>query len=530
MKVEHQVLDTCEATLTIEVDAAQIEEAKRKAARKLAQRYNIPGFRKGKAPYEIMIRHFGDGAVLEAALDDLAQLVYEQALDETKLVPIGPGQMTDAKLDPPVFTFHVPLRPEVNLGDYRSVRLGYAEATVTDEALADYLEHMREHEAILEPVEREAQLNDVVTVDIVGKLILNSANSSALDGSAADALQPESGPEPASVQATPASASAPEAEAMPPPASPTEEFLMDDKDVEVVIDPKLNWPAPGFAEKLIGLKADDDRHVELTFPGDYANESLRGRLAHFDVKCKAVKSRTLPEWDDELAKSLGDYESVADLRAKSRELLLSQAKRRLDDEYAKSVVDIVVAGAAVKYPPYLFDRELDEMTEDLDRRLREQNLTLEDYKKVTGRTDEQIRAELEPGARERLRRSLVLSKVVTQEGLTVEEADITHRIEMIAPLFGKDAGKYRKMMSADTARRSVGYDLLSDKAVTRLVAIAKGENPPLADSLEILSEANELPPEEVALVGEATVEPAVESVPVAESAPTSEAAAEPAAE
>ena len=491
MKVEHEILDTCEAKLTIEVDPAQIDEAKRKAARKLAGQYAIPGFRKGKAPYEIVVRHFGDGAVTEAALDDLAQIVYGQALDETKLEPVGPGQMTDAKLDPPVFTFMVPLRPEIDLGVYRDTRLGYTEPTVTEGALNDALEHQREHEAILEPVERESQIGDVLTVDVIGKVILEQPEPSGEAASSDSA--PDAGTQPAAAE--------------PEPAPTTEEFLMDDKDVEVVLDPKLNWPAPGFAEKVVGIKADESRHMELTFPEDYANESLRGKLAYFDVTCKGVKSRALPEWDDELAKSLG-YESVADMRTRVNDSLLAQAKRRLNDEYSKSVLDIVVSGSAVKYPPYLFDREIEEMTDDLDRRLREQNLTLDDYKKVTGRTDEQIREELEPNARERLRRSLVLSKVIEAEGLTVEDEAVTHRIELMAALFGKEANKYRKMMSTDTARRSVRYDLLSDKAVQRLVAIANGENPPLPGSIEILSEPSE--PDSVA-----------------ETAPIVEAAAEP---
>lgn len=494
MKIEQQPLDHCELQLTIELDAAQVEEAKRKAARKLAQKYAIPGFRKGKAPYEIVVRNVGEGSVLEAALDDLTQTVYQKALDELDLDPIGPGQMTDAKLDPPVFTFTVPLRPEIDLGNYRDVRLGYTEAAVTEEALDEALDHMREHEAVLEPAERPAQTGDVVTMDVSGKLILRPAESSV---------------ESASAEATPAPDSGSEA-----PTEPTEEFLMDDKDVELLLDPKLNWPASGFAEKLAGIQADEDRHIELTFPDDYANESLRGKLAHFEVKCKGVKSRTLPEWDDELAKSLGEYESLADMRQKVNETLLAQAKRRVDDEYAKSAMDIVVAGSTVKYPPYLLDRELEEMMGDLDRRLREQNLTLEDYKKVTNRTDEQVREELEPSARERLRRSLVLSKVIELEGLTVGDEELNSRVEVMSAFFGKDADRYRKLMSDERARRSVRYDMLSEQAVQRVAAIAKGENPPLPAKTEIIQEVTAV--EEAALAVEAE--------------PAAEAAAEPKAE
>lgn len=490
MNINKEILDTSEAKLTVEVDPSQMDEARKRAARKLAQRYNIPGFRKGKAPYEIILRHLGEGAITEAALEDIVDIIYPQVIDQSGVDAIGPGQLADAKMDPPVFTFMVPLRPEVDTGTYRSVRLGYDEPTVTEEALTEYLEHLREHEAVLQPVEREAAMTDVVTIDVTGKL-LAVPETPAPVAEPAEAEPAEGSTEPA-VEAKPAQA---------------EEFLMEDKDVEVLLAPDLTWPAPGFGEKLVGIKPDEDRSFDLAFPDDYSNDSLKGRLAHYDVKCKGVKSRVLPEWDDELAKTLG-YESLADMRTKAQSTLESQGKQRYNDEYTQSVVDIVVSGSTVKYPPYLYDREIEEMTQDLDRRLREQNLTLDDYKKVTGRTDEQIREELDPSARERLRRSLVLGKVIDQEGLTVSEQDITDRIEMMAGLFGKDADKYRKMMRSEDARRSVRYDLLSDIAVRRLVAIAKGESvPEPGGSLEILSEANEVPFSHPEPVEGATEEP-----------------------
>jgi len=483
LKIEQQPLDTCEVQLKIELEPAQIDEAKRKAARKLAQRYSIPGFRKGKAPYEIVIRHLGEDNVLEAAVEDLSQTLYKQALDELDLDAVGPGQMTDAQLDPPVFTYTVPLRPEVELGNYRDVRLGYVEADVTEEALNESLEHMREYEAVLEPVDRPAELGDVITVDVVGKVMMESA-----------APREES-----------ASAPAPDSESETQP-QPTEEFLMDDKDVEVLLDPKLNWPAPGFADKVAGMKIDEERRVELTFPDDYPNESLRGKGAHFEVICKGMKSRSLPEWDDELAKSLGNYESLADLRAKVREALVAQAKRRADEEYAKSAVDIVVAGATVKYPKYLLESEIEDMKEDLDRRLRERNLTLEDYKKISGVTDEKLREDLEPSARERLRRSLTISKVIEAERLTVGDDEVEGRIDLMSALFGKDSDRYRKMMQTANARRSVRFDLLSEQAVKRVVAIAKGENPPLPATTEIIAEAQ--PVDEAAPAAELDSAPA----------------------
>ena len=455
MKIEQKPLDTCEVELTVEVDAEQLEKAKRAVARRLAQKHSIPGFRKGKAPYEVVLRAVGEGAVMEGAVNELGQDVYKAALEEAKLEPYAPSELAEVKLNPMVFVFKVPTRPEVDLGAYRSVRLGYTEPDVTEEALNETLERMREHQAVLEPVERAALIGDVIMLDISG--VLKPPPPAAPD-------------EPS-----------PENEAASPPEPPGDEFLMDDKDVEVLLQPDLNWPLPGFAEKVVGIAAGDERHFELNFPDNYGNESLRGRLAHFDVKCNSVKSRTLPEWDDELAKSLGDYESLADLRAKVRDELLELAKRRLDEEYGKSVVDTVVAGTTVKYPPALLAREVDDLVDDLDRRLREQKLTVKEYMKIQKITEEQMRQDLQPHARERLRRSLALSKVIEIEGLTVTEEEVAAHIETATAPFGAQAEQFKTLLNSEPGRRSIRVDLLSRRAVDRVKAIAKGENPPLPE-------------------------------------------------
>lgn len=454
MKIEQKPLDTCEVELTVEVDAERLEKAKRAAARRLAQKYSIPGFRKGKAPYEIVLHTVGEGTVMEEAVDELGQEMYKAALEETKLEAYAPVELAEVKLNPVVFVFKVPTQPEVDLGAYRSVRLGYTEPGVTEDALNETLERMREHQAVLEPVERAAQIGDVIMLDIAG------------------VLKP--------LPAAPGEPS-PENEAASPPEPAGDEFLMDDKDVEVLLQPDLNWPMPGFAEKVVAIAVGDVRHFELNFPDDYGNDSLRGRLARFDVKCNSVKSRTLPEWDDELAKSLGDYESLADLRAKVRDELLELAKRRLDEEYGKSAVDTVVAGTTVKYPPALLGREVDDLVDDLDRRLREQKLTVKEYLKIQKITEEQMRQDMEPHARERLRRSLALGKVIEVEGLTVTEEEVAAHIETMAAPFGAQAAQFKTLLNSEQGRRSIRVDLLSRRAVDRVKAIAKGENPPLPE-------------------------------------------------
>ncbi|MBI3176640.1 MAG: trigger factor, partial [Chloroflexi bacterium] len=512
-KIEQQPLDTCEVRLSVEVDPAEAEQAKRAAARRLAQKYKIPGFRLGKAPYEIIARHLGESAVWEEAMEPLGQKVYKAALTEAGLHAFAPGQLVDVKLDPVTFTFNVPLPPEVALGDYRSARLGYDDPEITEEALDAALEHLREHQAVLEPVERAAQLGDVITMDIAG------AAEPAADPSA-EAPADSAGPvEPA-----------PAAEDVATP--PGDEFLLDDKDIEVLLDPELEWPVPGFVETVAGIAVGEERHIELRFPDDYGNETLRGRLGKFDVKCTSVKSRSVPEWDDELAKSLGEYESLADMREKVRAELFASAQHEKTEEYNRSVVDVVVAGASVRFPPALLQEEVDDLVQDLDRRLHEQKLTVNDYLKIQKLTLEKLRADLEAPARERLRRSLVLSKVIAVEGVEVTDSDITERIERIVSPFGDNSDRFRELFQTEVARRSTRLDLLTEKAIARLASIARGENPPLPEPAAEEAEPAEgvaAPAAEVILVEEVPpVEYAVE--PVATEAAAEESSVEPVAD
>lgn len=519
--------------MVVEVDNEQVEKAKRAAARRISQKYNIPGFRKGKAPYEIVVRNFGDAAILEEALDDLGQEVYRAALDESQIDPFAPGSLVDMKLDPMMFTYNVSLKPIVELGDYRSIRLGHSEPEVTEEALNNSLEAMRNEQAVLEQVERSAQMGDVITLDVKGTAKPMAGETAPASSEAAEAVAPESAP----VESTPTS------EASQPTSTDStalpdhdpdhdhghdpdhnhehdDDFLMDDKDVEVLLDPKTDWPMPGFAEQVVGMSANEERHFELKFTDDYPNETLHGRTAAFDVKCARVQSREAPEWDDELAKSLGDYESLADLRAKVKENLLASARRRQDSEYGQAAVDVMVAAATIKYPPLLLKEEVDGMVEDLDRRLREQRLTLDDYLRIQKVTIEKVRQDLEPAANERLRRALVMNKIVELEGLAVADADINARVELMASLFGEEGHKYRKVLNSENGRRSIRLDLLSERSMQRIAAIAKGLAPELnAEKVETAAPAVEtpeaFPPQ--AVTSEETATP--------ESAPTSEGAA-----
>jgi trigger factor len=430
LKIETQRNDDCTLTLTVEVEDERVQPALRAAARDISRRYPIPGFRPGKAPYEVILRQVGEGALYEAALEKLGQKVYEEALDQEKIEAFAPGSLKDMQLKPMALKFIIPLRPVVELGDYRALRVDYTPPAISDEELNDALEHLREHQAVLEPLERPAALNDVAVLDVTG--YLNEGQNPS-------------------------------------------DFLLADKDVALLLDEKADWPMMGFAPQVVGMQAGDQKKFDLAFPEDYANESLRGQAAHFEVTCKEVKSRTLPEWGDDLAKEIGDYESLEDLRAKVKAELAGQAERSSGRDYTREVMDQLVEQAAVKYPPVLLERELDDMLEDLDRRLHEQRLTLEDYLKIEKKTKEELREEYKPQAESRLKRALVLSTVVELEGLEVSNEDIDSQITALSAPLGEHADKLRQTFSTATGRRMLASDLLTNKALARLTALAKGE-------------------------------------------------------
>lgn len=466
LKIQTEERETRLLTMTVEVAPERLESARRAAARRLSQRVEIPGFRKGKAPFEIVRRQFGDGALNEEALENLGQEVYKEALEEGDIDPILPGSLEDVKFDPLVLTYSVPLRPSVDLGDYRSIRLEFQPEVVSEERFQEELEHLREHQAVLDPVERPAVLGDVVVANVSGQLISESA-----------------------------------------PAE--QDYLLDDRSVSVIVEEGLKWPVPGFAAHLVGMSAGEHKSVDYTFPEDYANEELRGKPARFNVQVLEVKSRYLPEWSDNLAQAIGDYETLLDLRLKLRAQLQEQANREAEGKYASEVFDQVVAGAKVEFPRALLEEEVRGLVEDLDVRLKEQGLKLEDYLKLQNKSREELALELEPDARRRLTRSLVLYRVMEVENISVDDSDLDQRAEALSGIVQQTPERVKQLLLSDRYRPGIVMDLLRSRTLERLAAIARGENP------EIEPAAEEAPPlmEGLSQVPEPPAEPATAAEP-----------------
>ncbi|MFA9402103.1 MAG: trigger factor [Anaerolineales bacterium] len=433
MKIERQDLENRQTELQIEVASDQLQTAMQAAARRLSRGTKIPGFRPGKAPYEVIVGKFGEDVIFEEALEHLGQEIYRDALEEEKIEPYAPGSLEEViREDPLKLRYIVPLAPEVDLGAYREIRIPFEDAEVTDEAFEEAIEEIRQRQALIEPVDRPAEESDLVIIDLSGEL-----------------LDPED-----------------EEDAQ----------LLDMKDISVLVDPDTDVPTPGVMEHLLGLAAGDEKSYEYTFPDDNPNEDLRKRAAKFQIKCLEVKSRFIPEWSDEMAQNLGEFESLLDLRVKLRENLQKQAEMEAENQYRDEIMQKIVEGASVEYPPVVLQEETENLLQDLRMRLGNQNLALEDYLKIEGKTEENLREELEPEAIERIMRGLVLGKIVEVEELKVEDDEIDAEIKRLVEPLGAEADKrLLEAFESPAGRQRIAMDVLTDKAIRRIIAIAKGE-------------------------------------------------------
>jgi trigger factor len=442
LNVKTQDLENRQVEMTVEVPEDRFRAAMQAAARRLAKDVKIPGFRPGKAPYEVILNKVGHEAIFEEALDGLGQEMYREAIKESDLNPYAPGTLEEiVSQDPLVLRFTVPLEPNVELGDYQKVRVPFETPEVSDEEFEKVLEEIRQSRALIEPADRPAQMSDVVIIDVTSEL-----------------KAPEAG---------------------------EDTSIMDMKGTEILLSEDARWPIQGIAEHLVGIEAGQELDFEATFPEDYPVESLRQREAKFHVKCVEVKSRLIPEWSDDLAQSMGEFNDLLDLRLKLRDNLIQSAQQEADSNYTEEVMAALVDKADFEYPPILLEEGIDELVTEWSKSLASQNMTLDDYLKIEGKTLDDLREELLPQAQNRLLKALVLGKIVEEENLEVDDQEIDEQIERIVEPFKERAGEFRKVIDTPEGRRRIRLDLLTEKAFKRIIAIAKGEG----DKIEVQEEA-----------------------------------------
>ena len=431
MRITTEPLENRQLALTIELDEERTQQAMQRAAREIAKQVDIPGFRRGKAPYAAIVQRFGEEVVRRQAADLIADDVYAEALEQEQIKPYA-AALDDLKLNPITFRLTVQLIPEVDLGNYRELRLEPPSVAVPPEDVAQVLESIREEEAFFEPADRPAKIGDGVEFSLVAR---------TADG--AEVLR--------------------------------------GNDLRTILAAGSDDPAPGFHEALVGATAGEERVFTLTLGENFPQEERRGQEATFTVTVNQVYDYILPQLDDDLARAVGHYASLDELRQDVERRMLEGAKQRADEQYGEQVIAALVERARIEYPPALLREQLDHMVQEYGRAVtRETKLSLEDYLRVRNKTEEQLREEMTPRAVQRVKVALALSELARREGLDVSEEELKRGLEeMIAP-FGSRAEQMRAALtSSEEGRRSVVSRLLTNKAVERLVAIARGEAPPL---------------------------------------------------
>lgn len=427
MKVSTERIPDSQVVLEIEVEPERVEKSLEKAYRRLAQRTKVPGFRQGKAPRVMLERYLGSEAIRREALDILIPEAYRQAIDQENIEPVDLPAIEVVQEEPLVFKATVPVRPTVDLGDYRAVRVEREPPTVREEQVDEQLEELRHRYAVLEPVERPVRLGDMVRAEV----------QISVDG----------------------------------------RQVFREEDAELRLRPGTTVLLPGFAEALLGSEKGLLREFALDVPADYPHRSLAGKSCQCSVLVKEVKEERLPELSDAFAREVGEgFPSLAALRERLAADLHEAAEKEADGSYREKVVDAMVAAATVEFPPQLVEREIDRLLQE--RANASGAADVEAYLRDMRKPEEELRQELRWQAIQRVQRSLVLSKLAEVEGISVSKEDIDAEIERLAASSGPRAEEVRRMFASRRAREALESSLFTRRTLDRLVAIASGEKMP----------------------------------------------------
>ncbi len=425
MKITKEETPSREVVLNIEMEGEDLEPYLVQAARRLGQRVSIPGFRQGKAPRALVENFLGREAIHEEAVDLLIAPTVEKALDQEGVEPFALPQVEVVSQEPVVLKALAPLKPEVELGDYKQIRVDSSEIEVTDQQVDEAIEGLRYDSSPWEPVEREARFGDLLTIDVDGWM----------DG----------------------------------------QRITQDRSVNYVLRSDARLPLPGFAVHLEGLKGEEEKEFTLTVPEDYPDKSAVGKECRFKVKVLEVRAKQLPPLDDEFARSLGeDYESLEALREKVRQNLLEAAERGEEQRVQEEALSRLLEQAVVTHSPLLVEREVDRQLERREQALKQNRMDMDTYLSQVGKTGEEIREELREGVQRDLVRSLVLGHLAEDEKLEVSSEEVEEEIESISSRSKENAGPVRDIFSSSEGRRSVENMLLTRKVMARLREIATG--------------------------------------------------------
>jgi trigger factor len=423
VKVTREKTENCQAFLTIEMEPAEVEESLEKSYADLVKKTHIPGFRKGKAPRTVLEQHIGKDKLLEDALNNLIPQAYEKAVEEQKIEPIARSAIELVQAEPLIFKAIVPLKPTIKLGDYHIIKATQEPVQLSDENIDAVVEQLRHRHATWEPVERAVDYGDLVVLDVV----------SNVDG-------------------------------VP---------FMNQKVAQYQVQRDLSYPAPGFAEQLIGMQKGEEKEFKLQLPPDYPREDLAGKEPWFKIKVGEIKQEILPELDNDFAKLINpDFKDLNELREKISVDLKHRAEENAKIDFEERIIGELADQAEIEFPPILAEIEIDWLIGQQLRQWRMIGKGLEDYLKSLNKTEEELREELRPAATKRVRQLLALSKLAEEEKIEVSDAEVDAEIEEILKSVKENKEQAHQSLNTPDTRNSIAQSLLNRKTVQRLAEIA----------------------------------------------------------
>jgi trigger factor len=432
VKVTTERLPQSQVRLQIEVEPERLERAMDQAYRRVVHRARIPGFRPGKAPRPMVERYLGRETLLQEALDRLVPEVYEEALKQEGIDAIAQPELEIPQMEPPVLKLTVPVRPSIELGDYRDVRVEPEPVSVDEETIDQTIEQLRHRYATIEPVERPVQLGDLVRADVR--------------------------------------------------VSTEDSTVFEEDDDEFRVMPEMTAGLPGLADGIVGMQRGEEREFIVEVPEDGAQKLLAGKTVTYFVRIHEVKEEKLPELNEEFTSQVGEgFANMEALRQRLRDDARARLEEAARDRDQRKALDALVAGATVEYPPVLLDREVENLLRD---RMPpgDQRQAMQRYLSQVGKSEAEMKEELRPAASERLLRSLVLSKFADAEGIEVSPEDVDAEIERMAGEMGGSGSQFRELFGSESGRQALEGSLRTRRAYERLGEIASGAPLPESDN------------------------------------------------
>ena len=414
-----------EVKFEITVEAEKFEEAMKKVYFKSAKYFNIPGFRKGKAPMQIVEKYYGPEIFYEDAFNEVAQEALEQAVEENKLDVVSRPEVDVKQMEKGkdlIFTVVMQTKPEAEVSKYKGIEIKKVEYNVTDKDVEHELHHMQEHNSRLISIDdRAVESGDIATIDFDG-----SVDGKAFEGGKAENYDLEIG---------------------------------------------SNTFIPGFEDQVIGMKVDDVKDVKVKFPEEYFSKDLAGKDAVFKVTVHEIKKKELPALDDEFAKDVSEFDTLDELKADIKAKLEKDNKEKEKYETQDAVIKALCENTKVEIPSGMVEMEVDNTLKDFEQRLAYQGLKLDQYFKMMGKTEEEVRKEYEPQAIEGIKSRLAIEAVIKAEKIEADDKEIDAKIKEMAKNYGKE--KDEEFLKNENVRNYIKQGIESEKAIDFLVKNAK---------------------------------------------------------